>query len=341
MMKRIITIAAAAAVVAALTFAVKTDPAYAQIAGKSTQMYTYEEMEKDLKEIAGEYPQLTELTSLGTTIDGRRIYCLRIGPADARKKVLFNASIHAREYITTESLMLQTYEYLDNIRNKVSYKGRSYADMANDTAVYVVPMINPDGVTISQLGMDGLRYQSTRAGIYKIYELDRAVELAPYLRSWKSNAEGIDVNRQFDALWEKYNDRVGHPSSDHYKGTAPATTAEAKAMIELTEKTGFDRTVSYHTQGQVVYWYFGQEGKLYDDTKALAEAIGNVTGYKLDANYQNLDPAGYKDWAISKKGIPSLTIEVGTGGNPVDHAQLSEIVKQNRYVFAETILSMD
>ena len=58
-----------------------------------------------------------------------------------------------------------------------------------------------------------------------------------------------------------------------------------------------------------------------------------MTGYYLDSNYQNLDPAGYKDWAISKMGIPSLTVEVGRETSPVPPAQFSEIWEQNRLVW--------
>ena len=123
------------------------------------------------------------------------------------------------------------------------------------------------------------------------------------------------------------------------EGTAPGTTVEAKALISLTETESFTRTISYHTQGQVVYWYFGQKGALLEESRAFAKAISKVTGYRMDANYEALDPAGYKDWALSAKGIPSLTVEVGSGTNPLPHAQFEQIWKENRNVVYETLLN--
>ena len=135
-----------------------------------------------------------------------------------------------------------------------------------------------------------------------------------------------DLNRNFDALWDSYADPAGHPSADHYKGTAPGCEVESNALIQLTLQEHFSRTISYHTQGDVIYWYFGQENSLYDQTLSFANTIAAATGYPLDADYQALDPAGYKDWAILSQGIPSLTIEVGTGDTPVSPDQFETIV---------------
>lgn len=108
----------------------------------------------------------------------------------------------------------------------------------------------------------------------------------------------------------------------------------------MTQKCGFKRTINYHTQGGVIYWYFEQEGELLNTSKTFAEEIASVTGYPLDDNYQNLDPAGYKDWAISKMGIPSLTIEVGSGEDPVDPSELSGICDRNREVWPAALYNM-
>lgn len=55
------------------------------------------------------------------------------------------------------------------------------------------------------------------------------------------------------------------------------------------------------------------------------------------ADYQSLDPAGYKDWAISQKGIPSLTIEVGRDTVPVPEEQFDEIWNANKNVWEECV----
>lgn len=300
----------------------------------------YDEIEAEMSRLDKEYGADTEVRTLAKTSDGRKVLLLRIGKENAAHKVFFFGAIHAREYITAPLVLWQAEELLENQKQNLSYKGILYSDLLKDTAVYVIPMVNPDGVSISRSGTAEILNDKVKEQLYEIYTLDNAVEIDEYFRLWKSNADGIDLNRQFDARWEEYNDHVGHPSSDHYKGKKIGEAAEAKALIDLTEKEKFARTVSYHTQGDVIYWYFGQTGKLREDTKRFADRISALTGYAEDSNFEKLDPAGYKDWAISKKGIPSLTIEVGSNGHPVPTEQFPSICEKNRYVIEETILDI-
>lgn len=161
-----------------------------------------------------------------------------------------------------------------------------------------------------------------------------------YFKYWKSNAEGIDVNRNFDALWESYYDGVQKPASEHYKGPSAGCTLEAKTLIQLTLKEKFDRTISYHSSGAVIYWSFGQRGELAKKTQSFAKRISAVTGYTPDANYEELDPAGYKDWALLKQHIPSLTIEIGRTESPLPPSAYKKIRKENQFVFEESILDI-
>ncbi|RGY99446.1 M14 family zinc carboxypeptidase [Clostridium sp. AM58-1XD] len=293
---------------------VETDPA----------VYTYENMEQDLQQMKNMYEEMT-VDSLGETMDGRQIYHVLLGNPASDRHVLITGSIHAREYMTTQLVMKQLDGFLKDQEAVNKYLG--------GIAVHVVPMINPDGVSISQFGLEAVRKDETRSYITDvIMKKDGSAGTGNYFKRWKANAHGVDLNRNFDALWDQYVGS-GHPSSDHYKGEAPGSEPEAAALIRLTETYPFVRTVSYHTQGGVIYWYFGQTGKLKDDTEQFAKQVSAVTGYPLDANYQKLDPAGYKDWAISKKSIPSLTIEVGRETSPVPPAQFGEIWNRNSGVW--------
>lgn len=317
-------------------------------ADQKPEKYTYENMQSDITALQGKYDQLFNVRSLGQTKDGRELYDLIIGKEDADKKIFINAGIHAREYMTCELVMKQTAEYLRHVSEKDSYEstvdgqagegGISYEKMWETCQIHVMPMVNPDGVSISQFGLDGLLTEEMRTKVISIASLDGQPASGDYLVNWKSNGCGVDLNRNFDALWESYADPAGHPSSESYKGSCPGSERESAAMIDLTGEQGFGRTISYHAQGSVIYWYFGQEGQLYDDTKAFGERISSVTGYVMDGNYQALDPAGYKDWAISKMGIPSLTIEIGTDTVPLPVEQFDDIWNKNKSVWEECII---
>lgn len=297
-------------------------------------LYSYENMVTDLKVMEQAYPDFTQLNVIGDTLDGRHIYDFVIGDTDASKHAIIHASIHAREYITTKLVMTQLSYYLDQLSQSTgSYNGTPYSELFDDVAVHIVPMVNPDGVTISQFGLDNILKETTLDRLKTIAANDGKTLSGDYLTQWKANANGVDLNRNYDALWNDYKGPA-QPSSDHYKGTKPGSEPETQALIELTKKHNVVRTISYHTYGEVIYWYFGQEGDLLQNTQDFAEAISQTTGYPTDANYEKLDPAGYKDWAITELSIPSITIEVGHGSNPVPDSQFSKIYDENKDVWA-------
>ena len=281
--------------------------------------YTYEDMESDLRLMSRNFADKARLTPLAQTADGRTVYDLEVGKQGSQNQYIVTGSIHAREYITSKLVMLLLNDYISK------YDGK-------DELIHFVPMVNPDGVSISQFGMDGIRTEAVRTNINSIAVSDgKSTDDFNYLRQWKANANGVDLNRNFDAMWESY-EGTPHPSSDRYKGSAVGCESESAALIELTKNNPIKKTISYHTMGQVIYWYFAQEGGLLTQTKAFADKISAETGYMTDANYEALDPAGYKDWAVSKLSIPSVTIEVGTGENPVDELQTDKIYEENKNV---------
>ena len=304
---------------------------------KDSDLYTYDEMKSDIDKLAAHYPQSVSVNNLGKTKDNRDIYELIIGNKEAQNHILLFASIHAREYSTTAILMRQTGEFIEGIDSGGQYKGISYKDLSSNTAIHILPMVNPDGVTLSQLGINAVNKPENKDLLYQIAAMDKAKDLNKYFRRWKSNINGIDLNRNFDALWESYDDRVHHPSSDKYKGGAKEDQIESSILVSLTKKYKFKNTIAYHEQGEVIYWYFGQQGDLKTKTKQFADSIAAVTGYQPEANFEKLDPAGYKDWAIMKEGIPSLTVEVGSGAVPLSLSQFESNYQKNRAVLTEAL----
>ena len=311
------------------------------IIDQNPAVYTYEDLVSDTDILKSRYASVFSADSLGETVDGRQILHFIIGDKEASRKILINGGIHAREYITCQLVMKQTVSFLEHLVSGDSYGDTSYEELLRDTAIHVICMVNPDGISISQLGLDGVQTDAVRENLSQIAQLDGAsLADGTYLKRWKANANGVDLNRNFDALWDSYADPAGHPSSDHYKGTAPGCEIESAALIQLTLQEQFTRTISYHTQGDVIYWYFGQEGDLYDQTLSFANTISATTGYPLDADYQSLDPAGYKDWAIQSQGIPSLTIEVGLQDSPVPAEQFATIWAENQFVWEEALKTL-
>jgi putative gamma-D-glutamyl-L-diamino acid endopeptidase 1 len=302
-----------------------------------SSLYTYGEFQRDMAALQKNAGAALRVDEIGQTVDGNKLYDFRVGNPAAERHLLVFGGIHAREYITAQLVMRQLVQLLSDQSTNGSYENIAVRELLSNTEIHFIPMANPDGISISQLGLEGLHTEAVRETVRQIAAKDGKALTESYLRQWKSNANGVDLNRNFDARWESYNDHLGHASADHYKGTAPECELESKALADLTRQFQFDATLSYHTQGEVIYWNFGQEGELKNMSLLLANRVSELTGYRLDGNFQALDTAGYKDWAISKLGIPSLTIEAGHGGNPVDPAQMDAIWRENRDVVPMTL----
>lgn len=302
-----------------------------------SSLYTYGEFQRDMAALQNNAGTALRVDEIGQTVDGNKLYDFRVGNPAAERHLLVFGGIHAREYITAQLVMRQLVQLLSDQSTNGSYENIAVRELLSNTEIHFIPMANPDGIGISQLGLEGLHTEAVRETVRQIAAKDGKALTESYLRQWKSNANGVDLNRNFDARWESYNDHLGHASADHYKGTAPECELESKALADLTRQFQFDATLSYHTQGEVIYWNFGQEGELKNMSLLLANRVSELTGYRLDGNFQALDTAGYKDWAISKLGIPSLTIEAGHGDNPVDPAQMDAIWRENRDVVPMTL----
>ena len=302
-----------------------------------SSLYTYGEFQRDMAALQNNAGTALRVDEIGQTVDGNKLYDFRVGNPAAERHLLVFGGIHAREYITAQLVMRQLVQLLSDQSTNGSYENIAVRELLSNTEIHFIPMANPDGISISQLGLEGLHTEAVRETVRQIAAKDGKALTESYLRQWKSNANGVDLNRNFDARWESYNDHLGHASANHYKGTAPECELESKALADLTRQFQFDATLSYHTQGEVIYWNFGQEGELKNMSLLLANRVSELTGYRLDGNFQALDTAGYKDWAISKLGIPSLTIEAGHGDNPVDPAQMDAIWRENRDVVPMTL----
>lgn len=301
-------------------------------------IYTYDDMIHDSNVLSDVYGELVRTDIIGQTADGRQILDFVIGKPDASREIFVNAGIHAREYLTSQLVMKEMAVYLEHVKNNDYYEETSYGEMWQNCIIHVVPMCNPDGITISQFGIDGLWNEDIRDGIYEIAAMD-GMEVTPsYLETWKANASGVDLNRQFDAYWDEYVDPVGHPSADHYKGAYPGSEPESAALIDLTVNHSFLYTISYHTQGQLIYWQFANMDAIYDRAYAWATQISAATGYPLQDDYSVVDPAGYSDWGIYRCQIPSLTIEVALGVSPYLQEQFQQVWQENMNVWEITVM---
>lgn len=278
-------------------------------------VYSYEDMTQDLREIVWKYRGKASLRSLGTSEDGRNIWCLRIGNPSAGKKIVIDAGIHAREWMNSLMIVRKSEEIL---RQYPDYKST-----LSRVCVYVVPMINPDGITISQYGFDAIRSPKLR----KICKKTKASA-----RTWKGNARGVNLNFNFPGGWNPEN-KSKKPDGFTYPGKKAASEKETRVMMSfINSLSGVRGALNYHSTGSILYWNYNVEGtpELYARQKGLAEKINSFTHYRLMPKSISTDPnGGFGDWLIYNKKIPNVTVETGNVMCPLPHSQLKRITKEN------------
>ncbi len=279
---------------------------------KITAVYSYEEMMADLTALADKYPDLAVLDTAGTSEQGRTIPALRIGDEGAAHHVLTQGAMHGREHATAWLLMAMAETWLEE---------GGFANLC----IHILPMVNPDGVVISQT-------QMMDDGLLQIYDSDRQLGYtragqAEYLSRWKANALGVDINRNFAAGWDILDERQA-PSSQGFRGTEPFSAAEARALRDYTLKYPFDVTVSYHASGSLTYYEYGDNRDVNKRSLQLARAFQQVSGYAPTGS-SDTDGGGYKDWAMDALGIPSLTVEIGCAAAPLHQRELYSAYVRN------------
>lgn len=278
-------------------------------------VYTYEDMTADLREIAAKYRGKVSLGSIGDSEDGRKIWCLRMGNASAGKKVVIDGGIHAREWLNPQMILRKCEEML---RQYPDYKSR-----LGRVCVYVVPMINPDGVAISQSGFGAVRSEKLR----KICKKTKSPA-----RTWKGNARGVNLNFNFPGGWNPKG-KAKKPDGVTYPGEKAASEKETKAMMHFINRlSGIKGVLNYHSTGSILYWNYNVESNaaLYEKQTALAQKVNSFTKYRLMPKSISTDPnGGLGDWLIYNKKIPTVTVETGSVPCPLPHSQFKKIMKEN------------
>ena len=297
--------------------------------------YTSSLTEDVIRELAEAYPFIERL-SIGKSVMGRDIWMLRIGTGE--RQVFYNASFHANEWITTPVLLKFAEDYVRAVaqddtvpqgsaqQDRESVTWPPASDIYRRTTLYLVPLVNPDGIDLVTGALSEGEYY------------DRAVRIAadypdiPFPDGWKANIDGVDLNLQFPAGWElakeiKYSQGFTKPAPRDYVGSGPLTAPESVAVYELTLRSDFRLILCYHTQGEVIYWKY----KDYEPecSRKIAEMFARSSGYALEETPAASGNAGYKDWFIQDYNRPGYTIEAGLGENPLPISQFDEIYRRN------------
>lgn len=285
--------------------------------------YTYELLVKTIDDLLAKYPYL-EVGTIGRSVMGKDILYLRLGKG--AREVCYNASFHANESITTPVLLRFAEQMMQQYVTGETVEGVYPRLLFEEFSLYLVPMVNPDGVDLVNGALASGEYFNQARRIGQQYPQ------ISFPSGWKANIEGVDLNLQFPAGWEnarqiKYAQGYTGPAPRDFVGLAPLIAPESRAMYDFTVEHDFELILAYHTQGEVIYWkYLDYEP---EDSRRIAEYFGSVSGYLVEQTPAASGYAGYKDWFIQSYNRPGYTIEVGKGINPLPMSQFEKIYDDN------------
>ena len=270
---------------------------------------------------------------LTKTAGGRSICAVQLGLGDT--KVLLTGGHHANEYITSMLCWELIEGYMEAVERGGSFGGKNAAALFENAMLYVVPMVNPDGIDLvtGAITPDEPEYRAARAIAADYPEL-------PFPSGWKANLRGVDLNLNYPAGWErarqiKASRGYGAPAPRDYPGERPLDQPETSALAAYTCCIRPELVLAYHTQGSVIYHTYA--GVCLPCADALARELAAASGYVLEPVPPESANAGFKDWFLERFRRPGFTVEAGLGENPLPLSQLDEMYARNAPILAAAL----
>ncbi len=193
---------------------------------------TLEELFNEMKDTAERCPEMVSVWDYGESVEGRELKILKISTGPGHKpKILYSANIHGNE-MAGNMICLELIEHFTR-----SYDNdRDITYLLDRADVYVIPVLNPDGMART------VRQQDTFGSVFTLT---------------RKNAHKVDLNRNFpypgEAL-DRLRDSAGskHKWMSNYRGPRPLSEPETKALDKLFDKERFLVHCNYHTTGGLV-----------------------------------------------------------------------------------------
>ena len=294
--------------------------------------YTFTEFEGDLSQLEEKYGSHMSYSSLTDTPGGNKVYDIIVGNKDADRHILLMSGVRGAEYMGTLLLMKQLEYYLEYYDTGF-FNDINYSDVFDNIAFHIVPMLNPDGVMISQGGIDGIDDEAASERLREIYRQDRlsgrtsALENS-YFKTWGANFDGVDLYHNFDRR-EEGSEIIDRPSSTGYAGDSDAP--ETAAIKQLLEQYNFIGSMCYYTTGSDIVLRYDPDIASSLDAAQMAIALANLMVYDVTSEPDDEIVAGsFTNWSTFHEGIPGIIVRIGDGAAPVSLDELQLIWLKNR-----------
>lgn len=277
--------------------------------------FDYEQSKKTVEALTKRFPFLS-VDVVGRTCLGRAIFALTVG--SKRNRVLLAGGFHGCEWLTSLVLFRFAERLCSAIETKSLLCSVDISRAFTELGAVIIPCVNPDGVEIAVHGSSGAR--SARSFVESISGKD--------FKRWNANAMGVDINHNFNAGWEtlrrmEEEQGITGPAPRQFGGFRPESESETKALTRLCRLVPFRQVMAVHSQGEELYWQYGEETPA--QAHMMAKILADSCSYRLVENAGLASHGGFKDWFISEFFRPAFTLEIGKGENPLPVSMLDEI----------------
>lgn len=282
------------------------------------KFHTFEELSKELNDLATAYPGLAQIFSIGKSVEGRDIWGLRItdGEQEGKPAIAYFGTHHAREHVSTEIPFLFAKDLLERSSTDPRIKA-----LLKENEIYVMPLINPDGAV----------YDITNRN-YQYWRKNR--------KHNNNNVYGVDLNRNYSYGWGT-GGSSSSPRSDIYMGKAPFSEPETLAVKNffLAHKN-IKVALSFHTYSELILYPWGgkndavagDDGKIF---RKMAREMANMNGYTPEqASDLYIASGDTCDWLYGELSVYCFTFELspssnGRGGFYPGAAIIDQVYKAN------------
>lgn len=243
-----------------------------------------------------QYPDSIEVESIGKSHDNRDILMLSVGKGETA--IFCTAGIHGRESINPVLMLKMAEEYAVACRDNLLLAGRyPVRELLSSCRILMIPLVNPDGYEIAQKGYSAIHHPRLRLE-------QRIRRLNP--RSWKYNARGVDINRNFPCR---------HPAAGQNAGSEN----ETRALMEVFHKYDSIGYLDFHSRGKVLYYYRNAMPQSYNRRSGcLASCLQRLSSYELGEakdEYPTEQSGGNSVHYFSElTGQPAITVETVEDG---------------------------
>ncbi|KAF2023960.1 hypothetical protein EK21DRAFT_79737 [Setomelanomma holmii] len=236
------------------------------------------------RDLQGSFSNQSNLTSSGTSYEGRDIFGLHLWGAGGPRKpaVLYHGTVHAREWIATPII-----EYVAQQLVEGYMSGNNITQaFLNNYDFYIFPFVKPDGFVYSQTNERPWRKNRQ----------------PPPANAPNQTCFGRDVNRNWETNWDaEPRGASPNPCSQTYRGVVPRDAPENGGLDDFVRKTrdaqGIKLFIDWHSYSRLILSPFRHKETLYAPqlgkwTKAAVLVSEAIRAESTNATTFTFGPSG-------------------------------------------------